>query len=210
MKIVFLFYDGMTALDAVGPYEILSRLPDAITYSAAIKSGEISTDSHLKLIANSHFSSISEADILIIPGAGNATTLQHIPEVLEWIKYLHTKTSYTTSVCTGSLILGASGILKDKQATTHWAAHDRLSQWGAIPVEKRIVEDGKIITAAGVSAGIDMALLLASKVAGNTTAKALQIGIEYMPEPPFDMNTLVESEPELIQHLRNRMTKNFE
>jgi len=130
--------------------------------------------------------------------------------VLDWVRSIHAKTTWTTSVCTGSLILGAAGILSGIKATTHWAALDRLKKWGANPIEERIVESGKIITAAGVSAGIDMALALAAKISGERVAKSLQLGIEYDPEPPFDSGSPKKADPELLESLRQRMVKLFE
>lgn len=210
MQITFLFYDGMTALDAIGPHEILCRLPDVTVTRVAKSSGKIMTDSGLILTADYALSDISYADILFIPGAGNATTLRKHPEILEWIRSIHLKTKWTTSVCTGSLILGAAGILSGIKATTHWAALDRLNKWGAEPLQERIVESGKIMTAAGVSAGIDMALTLAAKISGEHIAKALQLGIEYDPKPPFDSGSPEKADPILLKTLREKMTKSFE
>lgn len=210
MKIVFLFYNGMTALDAIGPHEILSRLPNAKVYCAAKKPGLISTDSGLILNAEYPFLDITSADILVVPGAGNATTLSEHPEIHTWIRKIHLTTQWTTSVCTGSLILGAAGLLSGLKATTHWAALDRLEKWGAIPTQARIVENQKIITAAGVSAGIDMALYLAKKVAGENFAKTLQLGLEYDPEPPFDAGSPQKAAPEIVNHLRARLLDIFE
>lgn len=210
MKIVFLLYDGMTALDLVGAHEILCRLPDAEVKRVAYASGRINTDSGLILHADYELSDVSDADILFIPGAGNATTLQHYPEILNWTRFIHSQTTWTTSVCTGSLILGAAGILSGIKATSHWAALDRLRKWGAEPVEERIVQSGKIITAAGVSAGIDMALTLAAKISGENVAKALQLGIEYDPEPPFDSGSPKKADSKLLESLREKMMVSFE
>lgn len=210
MKIVFLFYDGMTALDAIGPHEILCRLPNVSIKRVAKKAGKINTDSGLILIADYAISDVNDADVLLIPGAGNATTLQQHHDILNWIRIIHASTTWTTSVCTGSLILGATGILSGIEATSHWAALDRLGKWGAQPINKRIVESGKIITAAGVSAGIDMALLLAAKISGEQTAKSLQLGIEYDPEPPFDAGSPEKSDPEIVKSLRKRLDSVFE
>ncbi|SRR5579883_518585 len=210
MQIVFLFYDAMTALDAVGPHEILCRLPGVTVKRVAKSAGKITTDSSLILNAEYALSDVSHADILFVPGAGNATTLQKNPETLDWIRKIHPKTTWTTSVCTGSLILGAAGILSGVKATTHWAALDRLSTWGALPIEERIVESGKVITAAGVSAGIDMALTLAAKISGENIAKLLQLGIEYDPEPPFDSGSPKKADPQLLEMLRKKMVASFE
>jgi transcriptional regulator GlxA family with amidase domain len=210
MQIVFLFYEGMTALDAIGPHEILSRLPGVSVKRVAKSAGKINTDSGVIIEAEETFTQVSLADVLFIPGAGNATTLQQYPEILDWIRSIHAKTTWTTSVCTGSLILGAAGILSGIKATTHWAALDRLHKWGAEPISERIVQSGKIITAAGVSAGIDMALTLAAKISGERVAKTLQLGIEYDPQPPFDVGSSEKADPEIRDPLRKRMVELFE
>lgn len=210
MKIVFLFYDQMTALDAIGPHEILCRLPGATVYRVARCAGSIQTDSQLILTADHSLSDISHADVLLVPGGGNATTLRAHPEILEWLRSIHATTTWTTSVCTGSLILGAAGILSGLRATTHWTAFDRLTNWGAHPIRARVVEDGKVITAAGVSAGIDMALILAAKIAGKQFAQTIQLGIEYDPAPPFDVGSPEKADPALREALRARMVAKFE
>lgn len=211
MKIVFLFYEGMTALDVIGPHEILSRLPGASVFRVAERAGPIQTDSsQLVLIADYSLADVASADVVLVPGAGNATTLNGHPNTLEWLKCIHATTTWTTSVCTGSLILGAAGILSNLKATTHWAAFDRLKLWKAIPTKARVVEDGKVITAAGVSAGIDMALMLSAKIAGEKFAQAIQLGIEYDPNPPFDVGSPEKANPVIREGLRARMTANFE
>jgi len=146
----------------------------------------------------------------LIPGAGNATTLREYPDILDWIREIHATTIWTTSVCTGSLILGAAGLLSGLQATSHWAALDRLHHWGAEPILLRIVEDGKIMTAAGVSAGIDMALTLAAKLAGQALAERLQLGIEYDPCPPFNMGSPEKADPAVVKIMREGMAALFE
>lgn len=192
MKIAFLLYEKMTALDFVGPHEILSRLPNAKSLRVAIEAGFIRSDSGLVLHADYSLSDVNEADILVIPGSGNATALKMYPNILAWIRQIHQTTSWTTSVCTGSLILGAAGILNGIRATTHWAAFERLNFCGANSVRARVVEDGKIMTAAGVSAGIDMALVVASKVAGPEFAQTIQLALEYDPKPPLIRVLLVK------------------
>ncbi len=210
MKIALLFYEGMTALDAIGPHEILSRLPGASVFRVAERAGPIQTDSsQLILIADHSLTDVTNADVVLVPGAGNATALSDHPETLEWLRSIHVTTTWTTSVCTGSLILGAAGILSNLKATTHWAAFDRLKLWKAIPTKARVVEDGKVITAAGVSAGIDMALILSSKIAGEKFAQAIQLGIEYDPNPPFDVGSPEKADPVIREGLRSRMTANF-
>lgn len=200
----------MTALDAIGPHEVLSRLPGATIHRVAKQPGPIQTDSGLILIADSPLSEISRADVLLIPGAGNATTLRDHPEILEWVRKIDKTTTWTTSVCTGSLILGAAGILSGVRATTHWAVFDRLKPLGAIPTHGRVIEDGKIMTAAGVSAGIDMALQLAVKIAGVPFAQAVQLGIEYDPAPIFDVGSPEKADPAIREALRAGMLAKFE
>jgi len=211
MKIVFFFYDHMTALDAIGPHEILCRLPGATIYRVAKHAGVVQTDSgHLKIIAEHALTEITDADVLLVPGAGNATSLKEDPEVLTWIRNIHETTRWTTSVCTGSLILGAAGILSGHKATSHWAVLNRLSLWGAHPIQKRVVEDGKLITAAGVSAGLDMALVLTEKLGGRELAETLQLGLEYDPEPPFNSGSPQKASPEQVSALHKRLMEKFE
>jgi transcriptional regulator GlxA family with amidase domain len=200
----------MTALDAIGPHEVLSRLPGAKVFRVAAKKGPILTDSaHLILTADYALADVTKADVVLVPGAGSATPLLDQPDTLAWLRAIHATTTWTTSVCTGSLILAAAGLLSNVKATTHWAAMDRLKLWHAIPTEARVVQDGKIMTSAGVSAGIDMALLLSSKIAGEKFAQAIQLGIEYDPDPPFDVGSPKKADPAIREALRSRMTAHF-
>ncbi len=199
----------MTALDAIGPHEILSRIPGASVFRVARQKGPIRTDSELLLTADHSLTDVRKADLLLIPGGGNATTLSDHPDILEWVRSIHATTTWTTSVCTGSLILGAAGILSGHRATSHWVTVDLLSKWNALPTRERIVEDGKIITAAGVSAGIDMALYLTAKIAGEPVAHSLQLGIEYDPDPPFDVGSPDKADPILREALRKRLLARF-
>jgi transcriptional regulator GlxA family with amidase domain len=140
--------------------------------------------------------------VVLVPGGEGNRPLMRDSEVLDWLRVAHESSTWTTSVCTGALVLGAAGILDGKRATTHWAFLDRLSELGAEPVTERVVEDGKVITAAGVSAGIDMALTLAARIAGNEVAQAIQLGIEYDPQPPFDAGSPSKASPEVIELVR--------
>ncbi len=210
MKIAFLLYDQMTALDFVGPHEILSRLPHAQPLRVALQAGLIHSDSGLVLHADCSLSDVTEADILVIPGAGSATSLRTHPNILAWIREIHKTTTWTTSVCTGSLILGAAGILDGIKATTHWAAFDRLNSCGCEPTHARVVEDGKIMTAAGVSAGIDMALVLASKVVGPEFAQTMQLALEYDPNPPYDTGAPDKVPEQMRDRLKSQMVSFFE
>jgi len=200
MNIIIYLYNGLTVLDAVGPYEVLSRLPDANVKFVAREKGLIVSDTHfMKLVAEYDISEIQSADILVIPGS----VIGFIREsknaaVLSWIQKIHQTTTWTTSVCSGSVILAAAGILNRKKATSHWGAIHLLSDYGAIPSNERFIQEGKIITAQGVSAGIDMALFLVSQIVGVEKAKAYQLFIEYDPNPPYDAGTINKADPETI------------
>jgi transcriptional regulator GlxA family with amidase domain len=203
MQIAILIFDGLTALDAVGPYEVLSRLPDAELRFVAKQPGTKRTDTGaLGVQADLTLGELASPEVVLVPGGPGSRPLMNDPEVLDWLREAHRGSTWTTSVCTGGLVLGAAGILDGKRATTHWAFMERLSELGAEPVHERVVEDGRVITAAGVSAGIDMALTLASRVAGDQVAQAIQLGIEYDPDPPFDTGSPKKAPPELIELVR--------
>ncbi|MDP1836561.1 MAG: DJ-1/PfpI family protein [Chlamydiales bacterium] len=209
MKIAILIYDGMTALDAVGPHEVLWRLPDTEIVRVAVRAGGYRTNSGIILNAEYSLSDISQADVLVVPGAKSCHPLYDWPEAIEWVRAIHATTTWTTSVCTGSLILGEAGILKGVKATTHWAVLDHLKEYGAIPTHERVVEDGKIMTGAGVSAGIDMALTLAAKIAGAQVAQSIQLTIEYDPKPPFDVGSPEKANTPLRQLLQTQIERTF-
>jgi len=209
MQFAFLLYEGMTALDMIGPHEILSRLPRVEAVRVAKHAGPIHTDTGVTLTADAGFTDVSRADLLLVPGAGNATAMQDDPATLDWVRRIDATTRFTTSVCTGSLILGAAGLLQGVRATSHWAALDRLPAFGATPVSARVVEDGKIITAAGVSAGLDMALTLAARISGERMARTLQLAIEYDPDPPFDSGHPAKADPAHVTALRTLMSAAF-
>lgn len=163
----------------------------------------------MKLIAECGLNEVSRTDVLVVPGADSATDMRDEPEILAWVRAVDAATTWTTSVCTGSLILGAAGILSGLKATTHWAAYDRLSAFGAEPTRSRVVEAGKVITAAGVSAGIDMALVLAAKIAGELAARSLQLAIEYDPAPPFASGSPDKAPKALVARVGTRLRANF-
>jgi putative intracellular protease/amidase len=209
MNIIIYLYNGLTVLDAVGPYEVLSRLPDANLKFVAREKGLIVSDTHfMKLVAEYDISEIQSADILVIPGS----VIGFIREskdaaVLNWIQKIHQTTTWTTSVCSGSVILAAAGILNGKKATSHWGAIHLLSDYGAIPSNERYIQEGKIITAQGVSAGIDMALFLVSQIVGVEKAKAYQLFIEYDPNPPFDAGTISKADDATISLAKKMLSK---
>ncbi len=187
MKIACLVFDQITLLDAVGPMEVLSRIPGA-EVSLVAKAKEIlrSSKSRFQLMPDRVLEDMPTADILVIPGGPGVRLLLEDPRVLEWVRQAHRSSQWTTSVCTGSLLLAAAGLLQGLPATTHWNAMADLERYGARPVRQRVVVNGKIVMGAGVSAGIDAALTLASLAAGEAVARAIQLRIEYDPEPPFD------------------------
>jgi transcriptional regulator GlxA family with amidase domain len=202
MEIVCLVFNGITALDAVGPYEVLSRLPDARFRCVAAEAGPVRSDNgFLGLLADDAIDDVTSADIVVVPGGFATRALERDVELLEWIRAIDATTTWTTSVCTGSMLLAAAGLLEGKDATTHWASLERLREYGAIPTGRRVVEQGKIVTAAGVSSGIDMALTLVARVAGDELAQAIQLGIEYDPQPPFDAGALHKAPQVVVERL---------
>jgi transcriptional regulator GlxA family with amidase domain len=203
VKIAILIFDRVTALDAVGPYEVLSRLPGAELSFVAKEAGPKRTDTGmLALSADLAIAELPDPDIVLVPGGEGNRPLMRDTEVLDWLRSAHRGSTWTTSVCTGALVLGAAGILDGLRATTHWAFRDVLTEFGAEPVAERVVVDGKVITAAGVAAGIDMALRLAALDVGEEFAQAIQLGIEYDPDPPFDTGSPEKAPAELVERVR--------
>ena len=203
MKIAILVFEKLTALDAIGPYEVLSRVPGVELTFVATEAGPLRTDTdRLGLNADATIEDIPEPDVVLVPGGEGNRPLLKDERVLDWLRHAHEHTAWTTSVCTGSLVLGAAGILDGKRATSHWAYREALREYGAEPVAERVVEDGKIMTAAGVSAGIDMALTLVGRMFDENVAKAIQLGIEYDPDPPFDSGSPEKAAPELVELIR--------
>jgi transcriptional regulator GlxA family with amidase domain len=205
MEIVILLFERLTALDAIGPYEVLARIPNAAVKFAAKDMGPIRTDNdRLGLVADYSLDQVPRPDIIVVPGGPGQAALMNDGQVLSWIRQGHESSRWTTSVCTGSLILGAAGLLTGLKAATHWLAYEALRSLGAEPVSERVVIQGKIITAAGVSAGIDMALTLVARECGEATAQAIQLGIEYDPQPPFDAGSPIKAPAEVVEVLRSR------
>jgi transcriptional regulator GlxA family with amidase domain len=188
MQIAIGLYEGFTALDAIGPYQVLTLLPDAEVVLCAERTGRLADDNGLLRFDIEHsFADVASPDVLLVPGGlvTRRLAVERHP-IVEWIESAHPTTTYTTSVCTGALLLGAAGVLDGLRATTHWIAYDHLARFGATPTEQRVVFEGKVATAAGVSAGIDLALALVARMQGDEVAQAIQLGIEYDPQPPFD------------------------
>ena len=187
MEIAIPLFDRFTALDAVGPYQVLSMLPPATVRFVAAEPGPVRTDNGmLTVIAEARYEEVAEPDVLVVPGGPGTRAMLTDERLLDWIRSAHEGSRYTTSVCTGSLLLAAAGLLDGVDATTHWMSREELAGLGAQPLPERVVERGKLITAAGVSAGIDMGLRLAELLAGAEAAQAVQLVLEYDPQPPFD------------------------
>lgn len=201
MQVAIPIYPGFTALDAIGPYDVLSRMPGAEVVVCAADPGEVRTESGiLGVVADRSLADVPSPDVIVIPGGtGNRRLLHPENPLPRWIADVHEGTEWTTSVCTGSLLLAVAGLLDGVEAATHWAARDALADLGATPVAERVVERGKIMTAAGVSAGIDMALTLVDRIAGEVVAQGIQLGIEYDPDPPHDTGSLEKAPPELVE-----------
>ncbi len=200
MQIAILIFEKLTALDAIGPYEVLRSVPGWEVKFVGPEKGLIRTDSGaLGLSADYGLDEVSEADIVLVPGGEGNRPLMSDEAVLSWLRRIDERTKWTTSVCTGSLVLGAAGLLQGKRATSHWAYLDQLEELGAEPVGGRFVEDGKVITAAGVSAGIDMALHLVGQEAGPEVAQSVQLGIEYDPQPPFEAGSPQKAPQQIVE-----------
>jgi len=195
-------YPRFTSLDAIGPYEVLSRLPDAEVTWLAHEPGIVKTDNGmLGIEATAAFEDLPRPDVVVVPGGTG--TGDHLADerFLDWIREAHAHSEWTTSVCTGSLLLGAAGVLEGLRATSHWLALDALPSFGAQPTGERVVVEGKVVTAAGVSSGIDMGLELVRRIAGEDFAKGVQLMIEYDPEPPFDTGSPAKAGPELVSRV---------
>ena len=204
MQIAAVLFPRLTALDLIGPYEVLPRLPGATVTFVGHRRGEIRTENgFLGLMVDAAFDDVMRPDVVIVPGGVGTRVLMGDQVVLDWLRAVHPTTRYTTSVCTGSLVLGAAGLLNGLTATTHWSVLNALEALGATPTSQRVVEhlDQRIITAAGVSSGIDMALRLAELLVDETAAKAMQLAIEYDPQPPFYSGSLAKSSQAVVERV---------
>jgi putative intracellular protease/amidase len=202
MDIAIPLYDRFTALDAIGPYEVLSRLPGARVRWIGHEARPYVTDRGLHIVAEATLEEVPHPEILVVPGGTGTRDLLDDERMLDWIRGAHETSQWTTSVCTGSLLLGAAGLLDGLRATSHFLYLDLLATFGVEVTEERVVEQGKIITAAGVSSGIDMALHLAAKVAGPEMAQLVQLVIEYDPQPPFDAGAPSKAPVEIVELVR--------
>ncbi|WHM29469.1 DJ-1/PfpI family protein [Streptomyces sp. BPPL-273] len=203
MQIAIVLFDRFTALDAVGPYETLGRLPDAETVFVAERTGPVRTDTgNLALTADRTLADVPAPDIVVVPGGPGQTPQMENEPLLDWLRTADTTSTWTTSVCTGSLLLAAAGLLRGRRATSHWLALEHLRRFGAEPTGERVVTDGKYVTAAGVSSGIDMGLTLLGRIAGDDHARAVQLLTEYDPQPPYDAGSPQKAPADLVARLR--------
>src|SRR4051812_22527464 len=203
MDIAIPIYEDFTALDAVGPYEVLSRLPGARVVFLAAEPGPVRTDNGmLRVVAEAALEDLPAPEVLVVPGGVSSDRFADDERYVSWIRRAHETSRWTTSVCSGAILLAAAGVLDGVEATTHWLDRDGLAARGGIPVPDRVVERGKVITAAGVSSGIDMALTLAARIAGDDVAKGIQLVIEYDPQPPFDAGSLEKAGPRIEGQVR--------
>ena len=191
MEIAFLLFDGITPLDAIGPFEVLGKLPGAKIRMVAKEKGEVRTKGKsLAMIADYALADVAKPEILVVPGGPGADAMAGDGAVTDWLSGAHETTTWTTSVCTGALILGGAGVLKGLKATTHWRAMDDLAAFGAQATDQRVVRDGKVITAAG-----------------EDIAKAIQLAIEYAPEPPFDAGRYRDAPPDRVERVRSTLNR---
>jgi transcriptional regulator GlxA family with amidase domain len=206
VQIALALYDRFTALDIMGPYQVLNQFPGAEVVFVADHRGPIHDDSALTAIAEAAFDEVTAPDVIVLPGGLITRRMARDgAPVIDWAKAVHPTTTWTTSVCTGSILLGAAGILDGLDATSHWMALQQLEAFGARPTSQRVVFQGKVVTAAGVSSGIDMALTLVDRMAGPFVAQAIQLGIEYDPQPPHDTGSPEKAPKEVLDMLRDRL-----
>jgi putative intracellular protease/amidase len=208
VQVAILLFDRFTALDAVGPYEVLCWLPESdVRFVAAEPGLKRNHPGSLALMAEYSLDDVPSPDVIVVPGGPGEEQARVDERVLTWLRGAHATSQWTTSVCTGALTLASAGILRGVEATTHWLVRDDLRAFGAIPVTDRVVARGKIVTSAGVSAGIDMALHLASLLAGEEMAQAVQLVLEYDPQPPFTAGSPEKAPAYLVERLRSSASR---
>ncbi len=202
VRIAFLLFPDLTQLDFTGPAQVLSRVPGARVEYVAATLDPVPTDCGFALVPTTTIADAGPADVLVVPGGDGAFDAMLDPEVIGFVRREAERATWVTSVCTGAFVLGAAGLLAGKRATTHWVSKPMLEAFGAQPVDERIVDDGAVVTAAGVSAGIDMALWLAAELAGQAAAEAIQLQIEYDPQPPFDAGSAERADAVVVARAR--------
>ena len=210
IAIGILIYPNLTQLDATGPAQVLARVPGATVHMIWKTRDPIQTDAGFSIVPNTTFADCPQLDVICVPGGGGQVALMTDPETLDFLRRQAATARYVTSVCTGSLVLGAAGLLKGYRSACHWAWRDMLSDFGAIPVAERVVRDRNRISGGGVTAGIDFGLTVAAELAGEEVAKSIQLVLEYDPQPPFDSGSPEKAGPERVKRLRERLTPMLE
>lgn len=210
INVVFVLFPNVTQLDFTGPLQVLSRLPDASVHLAARDMQPITTDAVLTLNPTCTFSDCPQADVICVPGGFGVDDAINDPALMNFVKAQAETARYVTSVCTGAFVLGAAGLLNGKRATTHWAYHDELAKVGAVPVKERVVRDGNVFTGGGVTAGVDFAFALMAEIAGDDHARAVQLGLEYDPAPPFDAGAPQKAAPSALASMKERYAPRIE
>ncbi|MFD4349536.1 DJ-1/PfpI family protein [Streptomyces coelicoflavus] len=210
MQVAIVLYPGFTSLDVIGPYEVMGRLPGTEVVVVAERPGIVVNDlGNLSVNVVTSLADVPRPDVVLIGGGPGQAQQMSDGELHAWLRRVDRTSVWTTSVCTGSLILAAAGLLKGRRATSHWAALDHLGEFGATPSKERVVVDGHYATAAGVSAGIDMALSLAGRELGDDEARTVQLIIEYAPQPPYDAGSLESAPPEIVRTAKERLARRF-
>jgi cyclohexyl-isocyanide hydratase len=210
IAIGILIYPNLTQLDATGPAQVLARVPGATVHMIWKTRDPIPTDAGFSIVPNTTFADCPTLDVICVPGGGGQVALMSDPETLDFLRRQAATARYVTSVCTGSLVLGAAGLLKGYRSACHWAWREMLSDFGAIPVAERVVRDRNRISGGGVTAGIDFGLTVAAELAGAEVAQSIQLVLEYDPRPPFDSGTPEKASPERVQRLRERLAPMLE
>ncbi|GGF29188.1 DJ-1/PfpI family protein [Subtercola lobariae] len=198
IQVVVVLFDNVTQLDFTGPAQVFARLPDTDLTYAAPTLDPVSTDSGFSVVPTATLAAAPQADVLFVPGGQGAMESMANPAILDFVRRQAQQATFVTSVCTGSFVLAAAGLLAGRRATSHWASLDMLTEFGATPVSQRVVTDGNIITGAGVSSGIDFALVLAERLRGREVAERIQLQIEYDPQPPFDAGSAMSAPREWV------------
>ncbi len=206
LAIGILIYPNVTQLDATGPAQVLARVPGATLHMIWKTRDPIPTDAGFSIVPNTTFADCPKLDVICVPGGGGQVALMTDPETLDFLRKQAATARYVTSVCTGSLVLGAAGLLKGYRSACHWAWRDMLTDFGAIPVAERVVRDRNRISGGGVTAGIDFGLTVAAELAGEEVAKSIQLVLEYDPQPPFDSGSPEKAGPERVKRIRDRLS----
>jgi cyclohexyl-isocyanide hydratase len=205
LSIGILIYPNVTQLDATGPAQVLARVPGSTLHMIWKTRDPVPTDAGFSIVPTTSFADCPQLDVICVPGGGGQVALMTDLETLDFLRRQAATARYVTSVCTGSLILGAAGLLKGYRSACHWAWRDMLKDFGAIPVGERVVRDRNRISGGGVTAGIDFGLTVAAELAGEEVAKSIQLVLEYDPQPPFDSGSPEKAGPERVQRLRERL-----